>query len=171
MKIETIWKTIIKLFGVWFLIESLSVIPQFTQTISYINGELDVEAVIYTALFLIGSIIIYAIIIRFFLFKTEWIIEKLRLSQNYTEEKIDINIKSSTIITIAIIIIGGMTLVDSIPRLLSEVFEFLQQKMLVKDYPKFSWIVLQLLKSILGYLLVTKSKIITKYIEKESNVN
>ena len=171
MIIETLWKTIIKLFGIWFLIESLSVIPQFTQTISYINGELNVAALIYVVLFLIGSLIVYVIIVRFFLFKTEWIIEKLRLNQNYAEEKIDINIKSSTVITIAIIIIGGMTLLDSIPRLLSQIFEFLQQKMLVKDYPKFSWIILQLLKSIIGYLLVTKSKLITKYIENELVVN
>ena len=171
MKIETLWKIIIKLFGIWFLIESLYIIPQFTQTISYINREMNFEGLIYTFVFLIASIVVYAIIIRFFLFKTEWIIEKLRLNQNYTEEIIDINIKSSTVITIAIIIIGGMTLVDSIPRLLSQIFEFLQQKILVKDYPKFSWIILQLLKSIFGYLLITKSKIITKYIEKESGVN
>lgn len=171
MKIETFWKTIIKLFGIWFLIGGLSTTLQSIQVFSYINGDLNIEAVIYTTLWIIGSIVIYSIIIRLFLFKTDWIIKNLKLSQNYSEDKIDINIKSSSVITISIIIIGGMTVVDSVPNLLSEILKFLQQKILLKDYPKFNWIIFELLKCILGYLLVTKSKMITKYIENESNIN
>ena len=171
MKIETLWKTIIKLFGIWFLIGGLSTTLQAMQIFSYINGDLNIEAIIYTTIWIIGSILIYYLIIRLFLFKTDWIINNLKLNQNYSEDKIDLNIKSSSIITICIIIIGGMTVIDSIPRLLSEILKFLQQKILLKDYPKFSWIILELVKCILGYLLITKSRTITKYIEKESNVN
>jgi hypothetical protein len=170
MKIETLWKTIIKLFGIWFLIGGLSTILEFSQTFFYAT-KASIEAITHTILWLIGIIIIYSIVVRLFLFKTDWIIEKLKLSQNYTEEKIDISIKNSTVITISIIIIGGITLVDSIPRLLSETYEFLQQKMSMRDYPKFSWLILQLLKAFIGYLMITKSKIITKYIEKESGLS
>jgi hypothetical protein len=85
------------------------------------------------------------------------------------ESKIDLNVKTSTVVSIAIIIIGGITLLDAIPRLLSELFEFLQQKTLMKDYSKFSRIILQSLKVIFGYLLVTNSKAITKFIQKEAN--
>lgn len=154
MKIETLWKTIIKLFGIWFLIGGLSTTLQAMQIFSYINGDLNTEALIYTTIFIIGSIVIYSIIVRLFLFKTDWIIKNLKLNQNYSEDKIDINIKSSSVITICVIIIGGITIIDSIPRLLSEILKFLQQKILLKDYPKFSWIVLELIKFIIGYLLV-----------------
>ncbi len=171
MKIETLWKTIIKLFGIWFLIEGLSTTLQSIQVFSYINGDLNIEAIIYTTIWIIGSIVIYSIIIRLFLFKTDWIIKNLKLNQNYSEDKIDINVKSSSVITISIIIIGGMTVVDSVPNLLSEILKFLQQKILFKDYPKLNWIIFELLKCIFGYLLVTKSKMITKYIENESNIN
>ena len=168
MNIDSLWKTIIKLFGIWFLIDCLSTIPQFNQNLFYVNGTFDTIAFIYTLLFLIVNLLLYILIVRLLIFKSDWIIKKLKLNQNYTETKIDLNIKSSTIITISIIIIGGITLIDSIPRLFSELFGFLQQKMLMKDYPKFNLIILHLLKSILGYLLITKSKKITKYIEKES---
>ena len=171
MNIDSLWKTIIKLFGIWFLIDCLSTIPQFNQNLFYVNGTFDTIAFIYTLLFLIINLVLYILIIRFLIFKSDWIIKKLKLNQNYTETKIDLNIKSSTIITISIIIIGGITLIDSIPKLFSELFEFVQQKMLMKDYPKFNMIILHLLKSILGYLLITKSKKITKYIEKESTEN
>lgn len=171
MNIDSLWKTIIKLFGIWFLIDCLSSIPQFNQNLFYVNGTFDTIAFIYTLLFLIVNLLLYILIVRLLIFKSDWIIKKLKLNQNYTETKIDLNIKSSTIITISIIIIGGITLIDSIPRLFSELFGFLQQKMLMKDYPKFNLIILHLLKSILGYLLITKSKKITKYIEKESSEN
>lgn len=171
MKIETLWKTIIKLFGIWFLIVGLSTTLQSIHVFSYINGDLNIEAIIYTTIWIIGSIVIYSIIIRLFLFKTDWIIKNLKLNQNYSEDKIDINVKSSSVITISIIIIGGMTVVDSVPNLLSEILKFLQQKILFKDYPKLNWIIFELLKFIFGYLLVTKSKMITKYIENESNIN
>jgi hypothetical protein len=171
MNIDSLWKTIIKLFGIWFLIDCLSTIPQFNQNLFYANGIFDLGAFIYTLLFLIVNLLLYILILRLLIFKSDWIIKKLKLNQNYTETKIDLNTKSSTIITISIIIIGGITLIDSIPRLFSELFEFVQQKMLMKDYPKFNLIILELLKSILGYLLITKSKKITKYIEKESTEN
>ena len=171
MNIDSLWKTIIKLFGIWFLIDCLSTIPQFNQNLFYVNGTFDTIAFIYTLLFLIVNLLLYILIVRLLIFKSDWIIKKLKLNQNYTETKIDLNTKSSTIITISIIIIGGITLIDSIPRLFSELFEFVQQKMLMKDYPKFNLIIIELLKSILGYLLITKSKKITKYIEKESTEN
>ena len=171
MNIDSLWKTIIKLFGIWFLIDCLSSIPQFNQNLFYVNGTFDTIAFIYTLLFLIVNLLLYILIVRLLIFKSDWIIKKLKLNQNYTETKIDLNIKSSTIITISIIIIGEITLIDSIPRLFSELFEFVQQKMLMKDYPKFNLIIIELLKSILGYLLITKSKKITKYIEKESTEN
>ena len=167
MEINTLWKTIIKLFGIWILIDSFSIIPQFSQTFIYMNANKDIEYLFYVILFFGLSILFYFLVVRLFLFKTHLIIDKLKLDKNYIDKKIDLNIKSSTVISIAIIIIGGITLVDSIPRLLSEIVEFLQQKMLIKEYPKFSWIILQALKSIIGYLLITNSKRITNLIEKE----
>ena len=117
---------------------------------------------------LFGAILVYIIIIRLFLFKTEWIIDKLKLEKNFNEERIDIAIESSTVLTIAIIVIGALTIAESLPSFCSTLFNFLQQKMLIKDYPDSCWLIFHFLKIIIGYLLLTNGKRLAKYIEKVS---
>lgn len=107
MLIKTFWKILIKIIGLWLLFSCVSIIPQFFSTLSFTNGDLNTESLMLLWLMLFGSIIIYILIIRLFLFKTDWIVEKLKLEKNFTEERIELNIKSSTILTISIIVIGG----------------------------------------------------------------
>ena len=95
----------------------------------------------------------------------------MKLNQKYSEEKIDLNIKSSTVITISVIIIGGITLFESVPKLVYQLIQFFKQKMLFFDYPNFSWIILHFLSIVLAYLMITNSRKISNFIEKESGIN
>ncbi|SRR5690554_3912352 len=166
MLIKTFWKLLIKIIGLWFLLSCISIIPQFLSAFQFTNGTLDTEVLILIWLSLFGIIIIYVLLIRLFLFKTDWIIEKLKLENNFTEERIDVNIKSSTILTISIIVIGGLILVESIPSFFSLLFDFFQQRVLFEKYHEASWLIFHFIKIIIGYLLMTKVKSITNYIEK-----
>ena len=168
MHIKIFWTILIKIIGLWILLNCISIIPQFFTTLSFTNGSLNLESLLLIWLMLFGSIFIYFLIIRVFLFKTNWIIEKLKLENNFTEERIDLKIKSSTVLTIAIIVFGGMILVDSLPSFFSRLFDFFQQKSLLKDYNHTSWLIYYFIKIIIGYLLLTNGKNLTKYIEKES---
>lgn len=168
MLIKTFWKILIKIIGLWLLFSCVSIIPQFFSTLSFTNGDLNTESLMLLWLMLFGSIIIYILIIRLFLFKTDWIVEKLKLEKNFTEERIELNIKSSTILTISIIVIGGLILIESLPSFCSRLFDFYQQKNLLKDYHETSWLIYHFLKIIIGYLLLTNGKNLTKYIEKET---
>lgn len=168
MLIKTFWKLLIKIIGLWFLFSCISIIPQFLSAFHFTNGTLDTEVLILIWLSLFGIIIINVLFIRLFLFKTDWIIEKLKLENNFTEERIDVNIKSSTILTISIIVIGGLILVESIPSFFSLLFGFFQQRGLFKEYHEASWLIFHFIKIIIGYLLMTKVKSITNYIEKKS---
>ena len=168
MLIKTFWTILIKIIGLWVLFTCISIIPQFATTLSFTNGSLNTESLLMIWLILFGEIFIYILIIRVFIFKTNWIIEKLKLENNFTEERIDLNIKSTTVLTIAIIIIGGIILVDSLPSFFSRLFDFFQQKNLLKDYRDTSWLIYYFIKIIIGYLLLTNGKVLTRYIEKES---
>jgi hypothetical protein len=168
MQINTFWKILLKIVGLWLLFSCISIIPQFYSTLSFTNGNLNTESLLMIWLMLIVSIIIYILIIRLFLFKTEWLVEKLKLEKNFNEDRIDLNIKSSTVLTIAIIVIGGLMIAESFPNFCSGLFNFLQQKALIKDYPDSHWLVYHFLKIIIGYLLLTNGKRLAKYIEKES---
>ena len=141
---------------------------QFYSTLSFTNGNLNTETLMMIWFMLVVSIVIYILIIRLFLFKTEWLVEKLKLERNFKEEKIDLNIKSLTVLTIAIIVIGGLMIAESLPNFCSGLFNFLQQKTLFKDYPDSHWLIYHFLKIIIGYLLLTNGKRLAKYIDKES---
>ena len=168
MLINTFWKIIIKIIGLWLLFSCISIIPQFFSTLSFTNGSLDFQSLLAIWLMLFGAVVLYILIIRLFLFKAEWIVDKLKLEKNFNEERINLEIKSSTILTIAIVVIGGLTIIESLPNFCSGLFNFLQQKMLFKDYPDSHWLVFHFLKIIIGYLLLTNGKRFAGYIEKES---
>lgn len=106
-------------------------------------------------------------ILRLFVFKPEWIIEKLKLEKNI-EEKIDLNLKASTILNISTAVIGGLMLASSIPMLCETLFEFFRQKSLFIDFQNSKWIIAYFLKSLIGYLLFTNSKTVTKLIFKQA---
>ncbi|MGQ7947567.1 hypothetical protein [Flavobacterium sp. WC2509] len=171
MLIKTFWKILIKIIGLWILFGCISLIPQFFSTLSFTDGLLDVKNLIPIWLMLFGSILAYAFVIRLFLFKTDWIIEKLKLEKNFTEERIDIKISSTEILTISIIIIGGLIIVESLPLFFSRLIDFFQQKSQLKEYHETSWLVYYFFKLIIGYLLVTNGKNIAKYLAKNITEN
>ncbi|MCY1240195.1 hypothetical protein D3C87_673550 [compost metagenome] len=171
MLIDTFWKLLLKIIGLWLLFSCISVIPQFLSTISFVKGSIDFQSLLLVWLMLFVTIVIYIMILWIFLFKTAWIVEKLKLKNNFNEERIDLNIKSTTVLTIAIIVIGGLVLAESLPSFCSQLINFFQQKELLKDYPETSWIIYYFIKIIIGYLLVTNAKSFTKYIEKENHEN
>lgn len=166
MLIKTFWKILIKIIGLWILFGCISLIPQFFSTLSFTNGFLNVKSLIPIWLMLFASILAYAFVIRLFLFKTDWIIEKLKLEKNFTEERIDIKISSTEILTISIIIIGGLIIVESLPLFFSRLIDFFQQKSQLKEYHETSWLVYYFVKLIIGYLLVTNGKKLAKYLAK-----
>ncbi|RRQ45289.1 hypothetical protein [Chryseobacterium sp. SC28] len=168
MQINTFWKILLKIIGLLLLFSCISLIPQFYSTLSFTSGNLDTENLLIVWLMQILSVIIYILIIRLFLFKTEWLVEKLKLEKNFNEERIDVNIKSSTVLNIAIIVIGGLMITESFPNFCSALFHFLQQKTLFKDYPDSHWLIFHFIKIIIGYLLLTNGKRFAEYIEKES---
>ena len=166
MKTKTFWIILIKILGLSILFSSLTVIPQFFSTLysTFQNGNNYTEI----SFILILILFIYLLILRFFVFKPEWIIDKLKLEKNI-EERIDLNIKASTILNISIAVIGGVMLAGSIPMLCETLFEFFRQSSLFIDFENSKWIVAYFLKSLIGYLLFTNSKTVTKLIFKQAD--
>lgn len=171
MQIKTFWKILIKIIGLWILLSCVSMIPQFLSTLSFTNGDLNTKTLMILWAVLLVAIIVYILVIRLFLFKTDWLIEKLKLEKNFTEERIDLNMKSSTILTIAIIVMGGLILVESLPSFGSRLFDFYQQKNILREYHETSWLIYYFIKIIIGYLLLTNAKKLASLIEKKAIEN
>jgi hypothetical protein len=166
MKTKTFWIILIKILGLSILLSSLTVIPQFFSTLysTFQNGNNYTEILF----FLILILFIYLLILRLFVLNPEWIIDKLKLEKNI-EERIELNIKASTILNISVAVIGGLMLAGSIPMLCETLFDFFRQSSLFIDFENSKWIVAYFLKSLIGYLLFTNSKAVTKLIFKQAD--
>ena len=106
-------------------------------------------------------------IIRLCIYKTNWITDKLKLDKGFETENIELNFDSAKIISIALIVIGGLLFIDNISVLLREIMVFFQDKSLFKDYPKSGWLIFYFCETIIGYLLMTNSFGIAKLIDKQ----
>ncbi|NEW84474.1 MAG: hypothetical protein GZ094_19195 [Mariniphaga sp.] len=171
MTIRTFWIIFIKILGIWLVLSFLTVIPQFAKMLTFFgttsNGKL-LGIGITVALFLL-TIGIYALILRLFVFKTDWLIDKLHLDKGFPEEKIELNIQRSTVFTIATIVIGGFIFADSFPLFCQQVLVFIQRNNLSGENPTSGWIIFYLVKTILGYLLMTNSQFVVRFLEKQNS--
>ena len=167
MSIRTFWIILIKILGLILVSGALIFVPQSIYFLYYAikSGDLiDLLPIVALNLVLFLS---YFLIVRLCIYKTNWIVDKLKLDKGFKTENIELNFESSKIISIAIIVIGGLLFIDNIPTLLREIMIFSQDKNLFKDYPKSGWIIFSFCKVIIGYLLMTNSFRIAKLIEKK----
>jgi len=71
---------------------------------------------------------------------------------------------------IAVIIIGGVIFINGFSLLCKSLYDYFKQKA-VHDYnPTVSWIIFNSVKALLGYLIMTNSKIVANYISRQSEV-
>lgn len=170
MTIRTFWTILIKILGISLVLSSLTVISQFLAALPFFgnnyNDNISGIGLIIGLLFL--TIALYILVLWLFVFKTAWLIDKLHLDKGFTEEKIDLNIKQSTVLTIAVIVVGGLIFVDSFPQLCRQIFVFFQQKNIFREDPKSGWIIFQTVKTIIGYLLMTNGSSVIRFIEKQN---
>jgi len=171
MTIKTFWTIIIKILGIWLVLDSITVIPQFLSALPFFgsNNDDNIFGVGVVVGLLLLTIAIYVFILRLFVFKTAWLIDKLHLDKGFDEEKIDLNVQLSTVLTVATIVIGGLMFVDSLPQLCKQTFVFFQQKNMFRESPTSGWIIFHLVKTILGYLLMTNSKQVVAFIDKQTS--
>ncbi len=174
MTIRTFWTILIKILGIWLVLESIIVIHQLISSLTFFgfnNGDdsiFDAGLVVVLLLLTIG---IYFFILRLFLFKTAWLIDKLHLEKGFEEDRIDLNMQSSAILSIATIIIGGLMFIDGLPEFCRQVIAFFQEKNLFRESPTTVWIIFNLIKTLIGYLLMTNSKSVVAFIERQREKN
>ena len=170
MTIRTFWTIIIKILGIWLVLSSLTVISQFINVLQLYssNNNDNVFGLVIAMIIALLTLLLYILILRLFVFKTDWIIDKLHLEKGFKEDKIELNINHSTVLTIATIIIGGFIFVESFPQLCRQVFVFLQEKEIFRESQNSGWIIFQFIKTTIGYLLMTNNQFVVKFIDKKN---
>ena len=171
MEINTFWKIVLKSIGLWLLVNCIYVIPQFIASFSFTAGVANVEGLVLVIAGNLIVMILLLLIIRIFLFKTDWLINLLKLEKSFNQQKIDISISTSTVLSIVVIITSAIIFLQSLPVLVQELFQFFKQEKLLKDYLDTPWIVYHFIRTLVSYLAMTNSGTIVKWINNKSDEN
>ena len=118
-------------------------------------------------------IFIYFLILRVLFFKTEWIIKKLKLNNGFDEENFSLNISRNAILNIAVILIGAIFLMNSIPELVSNIQNYYIEKSMIYMHdldkiPSKSWVLFHFIQCVIGFLVIRNSKKIADFIESKN---
>jgi hypothetical protein len=65
------------------------------------------------------------------IFKTEFIIDLLKLDKKFGKEIISLNIHRSVVLSISIMVVGGLLLVNEIPNFINQINFYFQDKKLL----------------------------------------
>ena len=167
MSIKTLLNIVLKVLGILFLRDFIVIIPQFLSVFSMlINFGEGFTPFLSTIL----SFAAYGVVAYFLIFRTGWVIEKLRLDEDIEEDNVSFNIKQSTLLTICLIIVAAVLILDAVPNLLRQLylyFEYVKNKgnYLSNPRPDYTYLIVYIGKIIIGLLMLGYLKTIVEYFE------
>ena len=170
MSPRSFWMILIRIIGVYLIFESLYVIVPFITGVFYIFKENTGGAFFEALLRSVVVLGIYFIVFRYCIFRTELLIDKLQLDKGFEEEKFELNIHRSTVLRIAIIVIGTLIIIDALPPLCKEVFSYSQlggPDRGFKENPASGWIIFYIVKLLVGFFMMTSSRLVVNFIERK----
>lgn len=163
MSIRTLWSILLRVLGLLLISTCLHTI---TGTYAYATAAIAGEHLRYKAIeAAVISTAIFLTVMWALLFKTDWIIDLFRLDQGFKEEKIDLTISDSAVLRIAIIVIGGITLLEGFPWLVTDFLVILDGNSL-GDSDRF---LMNIIKTVVGLVLMTQHKSLVSLILKKAN--
>lgn len=169
MTTRTLFNIILKVLGIFFIKDILAAIPQLLSVILYMTKSDTIGEAIWTLVMTVLILLIYGIVSYYLVFRTNLIIDKLKLDSGFDQETIPMNIHRSTVLSISIIVVGGLIIADEIPNLCRQLFAYFQEKRMTygQTDPSISYSVMAAAKIIIGFLLIGNQRQIVNFIESK----
>src|SRR5437868_3654116 len=130
MTIRDLFNIILKILGIFFIKDILATVPQLLSVFAVLSypTNVQVSGAVFTFIAILLMLLIYILICYYLVFRTNFIIDKLKLDRGFDQNTIPLNIHRSTILSIAIIVIGGLMVADETPNLCRQLFAYFQEK-------------------------------------------
>jgi hypothetical protein len=167
---RSLFNIVLKIIGILFIRNILDTIPQFILNIVGLMQFDSSGQGIWMPIFTILSCAVYVCAAYYFIFRTNYVIDKLKLDKNFSEENFPLNIHRSTVLSIAIIIIGGLLIADSIPLLCRYVYVYFQIRStggVFSKTPDFTFAIVYTTKLLIGLIIMGNHQLIVNYIERK----
>ncbi len=168
MTIRTFWHLILKTLGLWLFINGLISLPGLIYAVieSFSNGYSQSFAFVEFS-YLILAITFYILVLQFLILRSQWTIDLLKLERGIEQTQIDLTIPFSKLLRIVIILIGGILFIKAIPKLVELVYLFIKGELMFSESPYTVNIIINAAQAVLGFLIMTNSDIVQRYINKK----
>lgn len=154
---------IIKVIGLLTLKEILVALAQLVSTsLSYLSSGAEVVLVLLLASVSVG---LFAVVPYFCLFRAGWLVDKLRLVEDIDQSTLPLNMHRSTVLSIAILVVGGLLLLHEVPYLGLLLLRLSQERRADITDPDTTPLLLAVAKIIIGLLLIAKQRQLVSFIE------
>ena len=166
---RTLFNIILKILGIFFIKDFLAAIPQLLSVMLYLTKSDSIPEAIWTLVTTILILVAYGVVSFLLIFKTNYVIDILKLDQGFEEETLSLNIHRSTILSISIIVIGGLLVADELPNFCRQLFSYFQEKRMTygQTNPSLSYSIVSAVKIIIGMILMTGQRQIVNLIDRQ----
>src|SRR5690348_4663454 len=131
MSPRSLFNIILKILGILLVKDMLIAVPSLFGMFIYMGADRSSG---YGSLALVAlSILLYGWIAWQLLVRTDQVIDLFKLDKNFSEENLGINMHRSSVLTIAVTVIGGLVLVDAIPEVCRQVIHYWERKRFFPD--------------------------------------
>src|SRR5688572_453712 len=105
---RSLFNIILKVIGIFFIRNILITASNILPAVAEVNGEEFKEFGILNLVILLLEFLVYLLLTYILLFKTNRVIDRLKLDQGFQQEAFTLNIDRATILRITIIVLGGI---------------------------------------------------------------
>ncbi len=179
MKTTTFWILFIKIIGVFILVSGLNLMPSVITTIAFLStsNQDSLQGIFLGVGLVLAMVGFYLFIIYSFIFRSEGVINKLKLNKGIDEDLIHLTISETSVLKIALLVIGGWVIIETLPELITQIFAYFKQRQFMgsyeQDIPFMKWFLIYVLKLILGYFFIVHNRSIVdavvKYMHKSDS--
>ena len=169
---KDLFRLIIKIFGLYSLVTTLfGIVPANISLLAQESGVFIILAIIGLTILILSLFVVL-------IFKSDFIIDKLKLDKGFDDDIIDFpKFNDINILKISLILIGAYLMIDNIPTLLIQCFKAFKSNInqggLLGDLDQFSYdtvnyftLVASGISVIIGYLMITNYKtLIEKFVK------
>lgn len=172
MTVKSLFILIVKIIGIYLLVNALSIVFSFLTTMPYLmDDEATFTGIVISILAILAILSFYGLIVYLFLFQTEQVLEKLALTKGLEDQKVGFLVHQDNLLRIIFYVTGILILVDSIPHLCKQGFAYFEERYVhefVTQNPSTKYIVYHFVKVAIGFWVIKENKEIVSWIERKS---
>lgn len=167
MTIRTLLNIILKVIGVFFIKEIINQIAGLAPLGYYFGREQPGDPILWALIITLIVIGFYVACAYVFIFKSDKVIERLDMDKGFEEHELKINIHRSTVLSISIILVGGVIIVQEVPLLIAHIYDYYRESKLSfgSEMPSYQLILLSAIKALIGFFLLFYHRTLVKFTE------